>query len=144
MEAVIDWRGDVEFEVTSGSGHRLILDGPPESGGKNAGPRPMELVLMGVGACSAFDVVTILRKQREDVLGCKTILKADRADEVPKVFTTITMHFVVTGRNLTDAKVARAVELSADKYCSASIMLKRGGVDVQHSFEIVAADEESE
>ncbi len=140
MEAVIDWQGDVRFHATSGSGHTITLDGPPDAGGQNAGARPMELLLMGVGACSAYDVVTILKKGREDVEGCKAVLKAERAPEPPKVFTEITMHFIVTGTNLNDAKVARAVELSAEKYCSASIMLTRAGVDIQHTYEVIQAE----
>lgn len=137
MEAIIDWQGDVKFHATSESGHTLILDGAPDAGGQNAGPRPMELVLLGVGGCSSYDVVTILKKGRENVTGCKCVLSAERADEPPRVFTTITMHFVVSGQNLNAAKVARAVELSAEKYCSASIMLMRGGVSIQHTYEIV-------
>lgn len=137
MEAVIDWQGNVRFNATSGTGHTIVLDGAVDAGGEDAGARPMELVLMGVGGCSSFDVVTILKKGREDVTGCKCVLHAERADEPPRVFTVVTMHFVVTGRNLNESKVARAVELSAEKYCSASIMLMRGGVNVQHTYEVV-------
>ncbi len=137
MLAEIAWTGAVQFEAKSGSGHTLRLDGPPAAGGQNGGPRPMELMLMGVGACASYDVVTILQRSRQDVQGCVARLEADRADEAPKVFTAIRLHFVVTGRGLSEAKVARAVSLSADKYCSASIMLKRGGVDITHTHEIV-------
>jgi putative redox protein len=140
MKAEIRWKSGVSFEATSGSGHTIVTDGPPDAGGENAGPRPMELVLMGVGACSAYDVVHILRKQRADVTGCVAELQAERADEAPKVFTRINLHFVVTGRGLNAHKVERAVHLSADKYCSASIMLGRGGVDITHSVEIREAD----
>ena len=139
MEAVIEWQHDVKFHATSGSGHTIVVDGPPDAGGQNAGARPMELVLMGLGACSAYDVVTILEKGRQKVTGCKAVLKADRASEPPKVFTDVTMHFVVSGEDLNEQKVARAVELSADKYCSASIMLSRGGVNIVHTYEIVAS-----
>jgi putative redox protein len=128
---------DAMFVAESGSGHTIVVDGPPESGGKNLGVRPMELVLLGLGACTSFDVVDILKKARESVTDCVTELTADRADTVPAVFTRIHVHFVVTGSGLTDAKVARAVELSARKYCSASIMLERGGVTITRDYEIV-------
>lgn len=139
MNGEIRWVDGVRFEAHSGSGHTLTLDGPPASGGQNAGARPMELLLLGVGACSNYDVVTILKKARQDVTDCVVRLDGDRASEPPKVFTRIRMHFVVTGRGLSSAKVARAVSLSADKYCSASIMLQRGGVDIEHSFELIEA-----
>lgn len=138
MKASIQWKGDVRFEVTSGSGHTLTLDGPPESGGQNAGPRPMELVLMGVAGCASYDVVHILHRQRENVATCSATVTAERADDPPRVFTRVAMHFVVSGEGLNESKVARAVQLSAEKYCSASIMLGRGGVHIEHSFEIVA------
>lgn len=137
MNGEIRWDGDVRFIAQSGSGHTLTLDGPPASGGQNAGPRPMELLLLGVGACSSFDVVTILQKSRQDVTGCVARLEAERAEEPPKVFTRLNLHFIVEGRGLSDKKVERAVHLSADKYCSASIMLQRGGVAVTHSYEVV-------
>lgn len=139
MQAEINWDGDVRFKATSGSGHTITLDGPPESGGDNAGARPMELVLMGVGACASYDVVTILKKGRQDVASCSARITAERAEEPPRVFTKISMHFIVSGQDLTESKVARAVALSAEKYCSASIMLTRGGVDIEHSYEIVAS-----
>lgn len=141
MNAVIDWQGNVRFHATSESGHTIVIDGAPEAGGENAGVRPMELMLLGVGGCSSFDVVTILKKGREDVTGCRAELRAERAEEPPRVFTAITMHFVVTGRNLNPGKVARAVELSAEKYCSASIMLARGGVKIHHTYEVIEASE---
>ncbi|MFT7582390.1 MAG: putative redox protein [Myxococcota bacterium] len=140
MHAEIRWKSGVSFDAVSGSGHTVTTDGPPDAGGENGGPRPMELVLMGVGACSAYDVVHILRKQRADVTGCTAKLEAERADAPPKVFTRINLHFVVTGRGLSQHKVERAVHLSADKYCSASIMLGRGGVEITHSVEIREAD----
>lgn len=137
MNVEISWKGAVKFEATAGSGHTLTLDGPPDSGGENAGPRPMELVLMGTGGCASYDVVHILKKSREPVEGCVAKITAERAAEPPRVFTKIAMHFVVSGKGLSEKKVGRAVSLSAEKYCSASIMLGRGGVEMTHSFEIV-------
>lgn len=137
MHATIRWNGAVRFEVEAGSGATLTTDGPPESGGVGAGARPMELVLSGAGACASYDVVHILRKGRHDITDCVCTLEAERAPEPPKVFTKIHMHFVVTGRGLTDKAVARAVQLSAEKYCSASIMLARAGVDISHTHEVV-------
>jgi putative redox protein len=140
MNAKIRWVGAAMFVAESGSGHAVVVDGPPESGGKNLGIRPMELLLLGLGSCTSFDVVDILKKGREDVTDCVTQLTAERADAVPAVFTRIHVHFVVSGRGLNETKVARAVELSAQKYCSASIMLERAGVGITHDFEIVDAD----
>ena len=136
MKARIQWRGEVSFEAESGSGHRLILDGAPEHGGHNEGLRPMEAVLIGVGACSAFDVVSILKKARQRVSDCVVELEADRADTPPKVFTQIRMRFVVSGSGLKASAVERAVNLSAEKYCSATAML-RPTVDIRHEVEIV-------
>lgn len=136
MKAEIRWQGDACFEAESGSGHKLIMDGPPDHGGRNLGPRPMETLLMGVGGCSAFDVVHILGKSRQDVTDCRCEMTAERADEVPAVFTRIHLHFVVSGNKLKEAHVRRAVELSAEKYCSASIMLTKGGVEITHSYAI--------
>jgi putative redox protein len=126
------------FVGQSGSGHSVVIDGPPSGGGENAGIRPMELVLMGLGACTSFDVMTILKKSRQDILDCQTELEAERAEEVPQVFTRIHVHFVVTGRNLKRKQVERAVNLSAEKYCSASIMLAKTAV-ITHNFEIIEA-----
>jgi putative redox protein len=137
MQATIRWRGDVHFTATADSGHTVPLDGPADAGGQNRGSRPMELVLMGLGGCSSFDVVTILRKSRQDIVDCVTEIEAERADEVPQVFTRIHLHFKVSGRNLDPARVARAVALSAEKYCSASIMLGRAGVAITHDFEVI-------
>jgi putative redox protein len=136
MKARIQWRGEVCFEAESGSGHRLILDGAAEHGGHNAGLRPMEAVLIGVGACSAFDVVSILKKARQRVSDCVVELEADRADTPPKVFTQVRMRFVVSGSGLKASAVERAVSLSAEKYCSATAML-RPTVDIRHEVEIV-------
>jgi putative redox protein len=138
MHATIRWNGAVRFEVEAGSGATLTTDGPPASGGVGAGARPMELVLAGAGACASYDVVHILRKGRHDITDCVCTLEAERAPEPPRVFTKIAMHFVVTGRDLKPAAVARAVELSAEKYCSASIMLARAGVDISHTHAVVS------
>lgn len=136
MKARIQWAGGVMFIGESGSGHAVVMDGAPENGGRNLGVRPMEMVLIGLGGCSSFDVVTILKKARQPVESCEAFLEAERADSEPKVFTRIHLRFVVKGRGLKEAQVKRAVELSAEKYCSASIMLAAGGVDITHSYEI--------
>ena len=136
MKATVDWTGNASFKATSGSGHSVQLDGPPDHGGENLGPRPMEMLLMGVGGCSAFDVMSILKKSRQDVTACHTELEAERADAVPAVFTKIHLHFVVSGHGLKENLVKRAVSLSAEKYCSASIMLGKAGVEITHSYEI--------
>ena len=136
MKGSVEWVEDVMFEAESDSGHSLLLEGPAEQGGRNRGMRPMELILLGVGGCSSFDVVTILKKARQEVTGCVAQLEAERADEVPSVFTRINIHFVVSGTGLKEKQVSRAVELSAEKYCSASIMLSKSGVDLTHSYEI--------
>lgn len=137
MQATIRWQGNVCFEAESGTGHTVLMDGPAEHGGENRGARPMEMLLMGVGGCASFDVVHILRKARQEVTACRCELTAERAEnEVPAVFTRIHLHFVVAGTNLKPNQVKRAVELSAEKYCSASIMLGRAGVEMTHSHEI--------
>ncbi len=137
MKATVRWEGAAKFRASAaGSGHDILMDGPPEIGGVNAGPRPMETLLMGLGGCSSVDVVYILQKARQDVTGCVAEIEAERAPEPPQVFTKIHLHFVVTGRALKDNQVRRAVELSAEKYCSASIMLARGGVAITHSYEV--------
>lgn len=139
MHAEIQWLGKVQFSATADSGHSVAIDGPPDAGGENRGVRPMELVLMGLGGCSSFDVVNILTKSRQNVVDCVTLIDAERADGVPAVFTRIHLHFRVTGHDLDSARVARAVSLSAEKYCSASIMLQRGGVQISHDFEVIQA-----
>ncbi|ALT78308.1 OsmC family protein [Paucibacter sp. KCTC 42545] len=125
MECTIDWMGagGMAFVAETGSGHMLTMDGAPDGGGRNLAPRPMETVLAGTGGCTAYDVVLILKRGRHDVRGCQVKLKAERAETEPKVFTSIHMHFVVTGRGLKQEVVERAVALSHEKYCSASIML---------------------
>ena len=140
MKATIKWVDGVMFLGESGSGHTVVMDGPPEAGGRNMGIRPMETVLVGLGGCASFDVVSILKKARQDIRDVHTELAAERADVEPKVFTKIHLHFVVTGKNLKEAHVKRAVELSAEKYCSASILMGRAGVEVTHDSEIVEID----
>lgn len=137
MKATIKWKEGVSFEATSETGHSVVMDGPPDLGGLNRGPRPMEMLLMGLGGCASFDVVTILQKSRQEVEGCEALVEAERADAVPAVFTKIHLTFVVTGKNLKESIVKRAVSLSAEKYCSASIMMEAAGVDVTHSYKIV-------
>lgn len=139
MQANIRWMGDAMFLGESGSGHTVVMDGPEDSGGRNIGIRPMEMMLIGMGGCSSFDVVSILRKARQQVTDCRTEVRAMRADSVPAVFTAIHLHFRVTGRDLGSRHVERAVSLSAEKYCSATIMLVDAGVEVTHDFEIIEA-----
>ena len=138
MKATIDWAGEVCFSAESETGHSVTMDGPADHGGKNQGPRPMELLLMGMGGCASFDVISMLKKSRQAVTDCRAELSAERADAVPAVFTKIHLHFVVTGDQLKEAHVKRAVSLSAEKYCSASIMMEKAGVEVTHSYELVA------
>lgn len=135
MKTRITWLEDMTYVAQSPSGHALVLDGPPELGGHNLGPRPMEMLLMGMGGCTAIDVVNILRKARQDLRGCEVQLEAERADSEPKVFTAIRVHFVCTGKNLSPKHVERAIGLSAEKYCSASIMLGKTA-RITHTFEI--------
>ena len=139
LKGKITWQGDVVFQAESGTGHSITIDGPPDMGGKNKGVRPMELLLLGTAGCSTFDVLTMLKKGRQDVTDCVCEVDAERADEIPAVFTKIHLHFVVTGRALKAAQVKRAVQLSAEKYCSASIMLTAAGVDITHDYEVVEA-----
>ena len=139
MYAKIEWKDAVHFEATADSGHTVPIDGPPEGGGQNRGSRPMELVLMGLGGCASYDVVAILTKQRQKVTDCVTHITASRVDEIPQVFDKIHLKFVVSGDGLDEKKVARAVSLSADKYCSASRMLEAGGVEITHEYEVVSA-----
>ncbi len=138
MNATIKWVDGAMFVGESGSGHSVVMDGPEDAGGRNIGIRPMEMLLIGVGACSAFDVVSILKKGRQQISDCEAKLSAVRADAIPSVFETIHMHFIVKGKDLDAGKVERAIELSAEKYCSASIMLEKAGVVLTHDFEIVA------
>ena len=136
MKARIKWVEQVTFLAESGSGHAVVLDGAPDAGGRNLGVRPMEMLLMGLGGCSAFDVVLILRKGREEVSDCVVELEAERAETDPKVFTRIHMHYKVTGRGLAAAKVERAIKLSAEKYCSASAIMAKTAV-ITHDWEVI-------
>ncbi|WGK62010.1 OsmC family protein [Halopseudomonas sp. SMJS2] len=140
MKAHIKWVDGAMFLGESGSGHTVVMDGPAESGGRNMGVRPMETLLIGLGGCASYDVVSILKKGRQDIRDVHTLLEAERADSEPKVFTRIHVRFVVTGKQLKEAQVKRAVELSAEKYCSASIMLGRAGVVITHDYEIIEVE----
>lgn len=139
MDVKIKWVDGVSFIGESETGHAVVLDGAPENGGRNIGMRPMEMLLIGMGACTSFDVVTILKKARQPIIDCVAEIHADRADEIPKVFTKIHVHFVVTGNNLNETQVERAVKLSAEKYCSASIMLSKA-CEITHDYEIRATE----
>jgi putative redox protein len=139
MKARIKWVEDAMFLGESGSGHSVVMDGPPESGGRNLGLRPMEMLLVGMGGCASFDVVHILRKGRQDVRGCEALLEAERAESDPKVFTRIHLHFIVTGKGLAKSAVERAIGLSAEKYCSASIMLGKTAT-ITHDYELVEVE----
>lgn len=140
MKAHIKWVDGAMFLGESGSGHTVVMDGPPDAGGRNMGVRPMETVLIGLGGCASYDVVSILKKARQDIRDVQTVLEAERAETEPKVFTKVHVRFVVTGKQLKEAHVKRAVELSAEKYCSASIMFGRAGVEMTHDYEIVEID----
>jgi putative redox protein len=137
LKASVKWVDGAAMVGESSSGHAVVLDGPPDHGGRNIGMRPMEMLLISVGACSSVDVMGILQKARQDVIDCEVKLEAERAETVPAVFTKIHMHFVVKGRSIKESHVKRAVDLSAEKYCSASIMMGRAGVVMTHSYEIV-------
>ncbi len=136
MQATVKWTDGAQFVGEASSGHSVVMDGPAEAGGRNTGVRPMEMLLLGLGGCSAYDVVSILRKSRQQITDCRAEITAERADEVPAVFTKIHLHFVVSGQALRESQVKRAVDLSAEKYCSASIMLAKGGVAISHDFSI--------
>jgi putative redox protein len=136
MKARVQWLDGRAFVGESGSGHAVVMDGAPDSGGRNVGVRPMEMLLLGLGGCTAFDIVMILERMREKVTGLDVALEAERAGEDPKVFTHVKMIYKVTGRNLKPANVERAVNLSAEKYCSASAMFEKTA-KIEHSFEII-------
>jgi putative redox protein len=140
MKARVKWVEDAMFLGESGSGHTVIMDGPPDHGGRNVGIRPMEMLLIGLGGCSSFDVMSILKKSRQQVTHCVAEIEAERADAIPAVFTKIHLHFVVTGKDLSDTQVKRAIDLSAEKYCSASIMLGKAGVEITHDYKIISPD----
>jgi putative redox protein len=137
MKATVKWTDGAMFVGESGSGHTVVMDGPEDLGGRNLAVRPMEMLLLGTGGCSIYDVLSMLKKSRQQVVDCRVELDAQRADAIPAVFTHINMHFIVTGVGLKDSQVKRAVELSAEKYCSASIMLGAAGVKITHSYEVV-------
>ncbi|MBL3590601.1 MAG: OsmC family protein [gamma proteobacterium endosymbiont of Lamellibrachia anaximandri] len=135
MKARVKWVQDATMLGESGSGHAVVMDGPPEHGGRNLGVRPMEMLLLGMGGCTEFDVLSILRKSRQQVTDCVVELEAERAESEPKVFSRIHAHFIVTGKGLSEKHVARAISLSAEKYCSASIMLGQMA-EITHDYEI--------
>jgi len=135
MKARIKWVQDATFLGESGSGHAVVMDGPPDYGGRNLGVRPMEMLLLGLGGCASFDVVLILSRSRQAISDCVAEIEAERAAQDPKVFTTIHVHFIVIGKALSEKRVARAVELSAEKYCSASLMLGKTAT-ITHDYEI--------
>lgn len=136
MDVRIKWVDGAMFVGESGSGHTVVMDGPPDHGGRNMGIRPMEMLLLGMGGCTSFDVLQILHKGRHDVVDCVTEISAQRVDTIPSVFSSIHVHFIITGRNLKESAVQRAIKLSAEKYCSASIMLGKA-VTITHDFELI-------
>ena len=139
MKCRIKWLEHMSFVGESGSGHSVVMDGAPDAGGRNLGVRPLEMLLLGLGGCTAFDVVSILRKSRQQLVDCEVEIEAERAESIPKVFTKIHLHFIVSGRDLDQGKVAKAIDLSADKYCSASRMLEKTAA-ITHDFEIINPD----
>jgi putative redox protein len=138
MKARVKWLDHMSFVGESESGHSVVMDGAPDAGGRNLAARPMEMVLIGMGGCTAFDVVMILQRARQPITDCIVELTAERADEVPKVFTKIHAHYIVKGKGLSEKQVEKAVSLSAEKYCSVSLMLAKTA-DITHDFEIVEA-----
>ena len=138
MQTTVKWVDGVMFLGESGSGHSVVMDGAPDQGGRNMGARPMEMILLGLGGCASFDVMTMLQKGRQQVSDCRVEISAQRVDAVPAVFSSIHLEFVLSGSNLKESQVKRAVELSAEKYCSASIMLEAAGVEISHSYRIQA------
>ena len=138
MNIKVSWAGDALFIGESTTGHKLLMDGPPEGGGHNLGPRPMEMLLLGTGSCSCYDVISILKKSRQNVVRCEVEVRSKRAETEPKVFTDIHIHFKVFGVDLKERQVERAVSLSAEKYCSASIMLG-ASANITHSFDVLDA-----
>ncbi|MGB0964525.1 MAG: OsmC family protein [Litorivicinus sp.] len=139
--ATVKWLDGMAMVAESGSGHGFMMDGAPANGGRNAGARPMEVLLMGLGGCTTFDVISILKKARQPITDCVVELNGERADTVPSVYTAIHVHFKVYGEDLDPAKVERAVKLSAEKYCSASLMLSQGNVTITHSFETLPSQQ---
>jgi len=139
METQLKWAGNAAFIGKTSSGHTVVMDGPAEGGGRNLGPRPMEMLILGMGACSTYDVVSILKKSRQEITDCEIKITSQRADSDPKVFTDIQLHFIVSGKDLKEKQVERAITLSAEKYCSASIMLGKTA-NITHDFEIINID----
>ena len=140
MQGTVKWLDGAMFIGESGSGHSVVMDGPEDLGGRNQSLRPMEMLLLGTGGCAIYDVISMLKKSRQQVIDCRVELQAERADAVPAIFESINLHFVVTGFGIKEAQVKRAVELSAEKYCSASIMLSKAGVNVTHSYAVEEAE----
>jgi putative redox protein len=138
MECTVRWHDGMSFIGETGSGHLVAMDGAPDAGGRNLAPRPMEMLLVGTGGCSSYDVVLILQRSHQEVTGCEVKISAERAAADPKVFTSIHFHFVVTGKGLKPSIVERAIKMSAEKYCSASIMLGKTA-EISHDFEILEA-----
>ena len=136
MHGTVKWLDGAMFIGESGSGHSVVMDGPEDLGGRNQSLRAMEMLLLGTGGCAIYDVISMLKKSRQQVTDCRVELQATRADAVPAVFESMNLHFVVTGNGVKESQVKRAVELSAEKYCSASIMLAAAGVTVTHSFAV--------
>ena len=136
MKATVKWLDNMSFVGESGSGHSVVMDGPPDDGGRNLGVRPMEMVLLGMGGCTAFDVVHILKRARQNIVDCHVEMEAERATDIPKVFTKIHAHYVIKGKGLNAKKVERAITMTAEKYCSVSIMLA-SSVEITHDFEII-------
>ena len=137
MQATVKWIDGVMFVGETGSGHAVVMDGPVDHCGRNIGMRPMEMILLGLGGCSSFDVVQILQKGRNNIVNCVAEISAERVDAIPSVFSKIHLHFIVSGKDLKVSAVERAVSLSAEKYCSASIMLGKAGVVMTHDFEVI-------
>ena len=138
MECTVRWHNGMSFVAETGSGHMVAMDGAPDAGGRNLAPRPMEMILVGTGGCTSFDIVMILKRGRQEISGCEVKVTAERAEADPKVFTKINFHYTVTGRKLKPDAVERAVKLSAEKYCSASIMLGKTA-EMSHTWKIVEA-----
>lgn len=136
MKARVKWLDHMSFVGETGSGHSVVMDGAPENGGRNLAARPMEMVLVGMGGCTAFDVVMILQRARQPISDCIVEIEAERAEDVPKVFTRIHAHYIVKGKGLSEKQVEKAVKLSAEKYCSVSIMLAKTA-EISHDFEII-------
>ena len=139
METRLRWAGEAAFIGETSTGHTVVMDGPPEGGGRNLGPRPMDMLLLSMGACSSYDVRSILKKSRQEIINCDVQINAKRAEDHPKIFTDIQLHFTVTGKGLNEKNIERAIQLSAEKYCSASIMLG-AMANITHDFEIIETE----